>query len=239
METFSLVGALFVSAAYTAIVSILMSCSHASIRQKWTIATVAAAWGILIVAIAVMGGFAPGIAGPVPMAVLAFAGLLVLLFGSWFFIPLFRAAILSVPLSALVALNAARIGGVLFLILAAEGRLSDPFASSAGWGDIITGVLAIPLAILLFRGIQKIWAHAWNAFGMLDLVVAVLLGLFSAPGTPFYIFNEGPGTAVMTELPWLLIPSILVPIYLFIHFVITVKLKLPTASLHGLPTRRD
>lgn len=231
METFSLVGAIFASAAYAVIVSVLVSRCRASALQKWIMATAAAAWSVLIVTTAVLGGFAPGVAGPIPTAVLAFASLLALLFGSWFLSPQFRAAVLSVPLPALVALNAARLGGVLFLILAAEGRLSDPFASSAGWGDIITGALAIPLAAaLVFGSIQKIWVSAWNTFGILDLVVAVSLGLLSAPGTPFYIFNEGPGTAAMTELPWLIVPSVLVPMYLFIHFVIAMKLQSPKSK---------
>jgi hypothetical protein len=65
---------------------------------------------------------------------------------TWFAWSAFRSALLSVPLSRLVGINAFRIAGVLFLILRDRGRLADPFATSAGWGDIITGVVAIPLA---------------------------------------------------------------------------------------------
>ncbi len=45
-------------------------------------------------------------------------------------------------MSVMVALNVVRVFAVLFLLLAAEGRLTGPFPHSAAWGDIITGVLA-------------------------------------------------------------------------------------------------
>ena len=49
------------------------------------------------------------------------------------------------PLQLLVGLNIGRVFAVLFLLLAAEGRLSGPFPYSAAWGDIITGAFALPL----------------------------------------------------------------------------------------------
>ena len=52
---------------------------------------------------------------------------------------------LSLSLPLLVGLNVGRVFAVLFLLLAGEGRLSGPFPHSAGWGDIITGVVALPL----------------------------------------------------------------------------------------------
>jgi hypothetical protein len=45
----------------------------------------------------------------------------------------------------MIGLNSARVLAVLFLLLAAQGRLAGPFPFLAGWGDIITGVFAIPL----------------------------------------------------------------------------------------------
>jgi hypothetical protein len=52
----------------------------------------------------------------------------------------------------MVALNIVRIFAVLFLMLAAEGRLTGPFPYSAAWSDIITGVLAVPVLWLLKDG---------------------------------------------------------------------------------------
>ena len=50
-------------------------------------------------------------------------------------------AMLSIPMQVMVALNVVRVFAVLFLMLAAEGRLTGPFPYSAAWGDIITGVV--------------------------------------------------------------------------------------------------
>jgi hypothetical protein len=222
-----MIGAIAGTAIYAVLVGVLVGPSRESVPTKLVACAAAAAWGVMIVAIAALGGFGPGAAGPVPAPLFPFAACLALLFGSWFFIPRFRDALRALPLSALVALNAGRVGGVLFLLLAAEGRLSAPFAPSAGGGDIITGLLAIPLAILAWRGADRLATPLalWNAFGILDLIVAISLGLLSAPGTPFRVFTAEPGTLAMTTLPWILVPSILVPIYLLVHLTIAMKLR--------------
>src|SRR5262249_10074351 len=59
--------------------------------------------------------------------------------------PAARAALLALPTRLLIGLNIARVVGILFVPLAMEGRLAGPFPYSAGWGDIITGVFAVPL----------------------------------------------------------------------------------------------
>src|SRR5262245_40452157 len=58
--------------------------------------------------------------------------------------PSVRSALLGMPLSFLIGLNVWRVAGGFFLLLAVEGRLAGPFPYSAGWGDIITGALALP-----------------------------------------------------------------------------------------------
>src|SRR2546421_7762459 len=58
--------------------------------------------------------------------------------------PSVRAALVGMPMPLLIGLNVWRIAGGFFLLLAAEGRLSGPFPYSAGWGDVITGVFALP-----------------------------------------------------------------------------------------------
>ena len=54
--------------------------------------------------------------------------------------PSVRAALLGMPMPFLIGLNVWRVAGGFFLLLAAEGRLAGPFPTSAGWGDVITGV---------------------------------------------------------------------------------------------------
>jgi uncharacterized membrane protein len=132
-----------------------------------------------------------------------------------------------IGLVALVGINSVRIAGVLFLIRHAEGRLAAPFATSAGWGDIIAGAIAIPLAALMtWKGTAPRWLlGAWNAFGILDLIAAISLGALSAPGTPFRVFTQAPSTIAMGALPWVMIPAILVPLFLLMHLAIAIRLR--------------
>ena len=222
-----MIGAIAATAVYAALVGVLVGYSPASRPTKLAAFAAAALWGGLMVGLAALGGFGPGVTGPVPTPVLAFAGLLVLLFGAWSRLPALRSALLSVPLPALVGLNAARLGGIFFLVLAADGRLSAPFAPVAGWGDMLVAALAIPLAALTVRGdgVPPGWLGVWNTLGSLDLVAAVSLGGLSAPGMPFRVFTEGAGSAAMANLPWVMVPTMLVPLYLLIHLTIAVKLR--------------
>jgi hypothetical protein len=220
-------GAIFATALYAIVVGVLIGLSPVRAVTKLAAFAAAGAWLGLIAAVAALGGLAPGALGPIPGNLLPFSGLLALLFGGWFLVPQFRLALLSVPLPALVALHAGRLGGGFFLLLYADGRLSAPFAPAAGVGDMITGALAIPLAAMLALGFEmrRTWLGIWNAMGALDLVVAVSLGLLSAPSTPIRVFTEGPGTQAMTTLPWTFIPAMLVPIFLLVHFAIATKLR--------------
>ena len=220
-------GAIFATALYATVVGVLIGLSPVRAVTKLAAFAAAAAWLGIVVAVAALGGLAPGVLGPIPANLLPFGGALALLFGGWFLVPQFRNALLTVPLPALVGLNVGRLGGLFFLLLYADGRLSAPFAPAAGLGDMVTGAMAIPLAAMLMLGFEmrRTWLGIWNAMGALDLVVAVSLDLLSAPGTPIRVFTEGPGTQAMTTLPWTFIPAMLVPIFLLVHFAIATRLR--------------
>jgi hypothetical protein len=133
----------------------------------------------------------------------------------------FRAGLMAIPTELLIGLNALRLLGVLFLALAAVGRLSGPFPYSAGLGDIITGLIAIPLALRLARG-EPAPIAAWNAFGALDLFAAVGFGLASGQG-PLQRLHVGVGSQAMQALPFSLVPTVLVPFYLIAHAVVAAQ----------------
>lgn len=73
--------------------------------------------------------------------------------------------------------------GVSFLVLHTQGRLPASFALTAGWGDIAIGVTAPLVAWLIAtRGTQaRRPLLMWNTLGLLDLIVAVTLGIVSSP----------------------------------------------------------
>jgi hypothetical protein len=135
--------------------------------------------------------------------------------------PSWQTALLSMPLAALIGVNTLRMLGAFFLILHGAGRLPAPFAPTAGWGDILVGASA-PFIVWLARSkapASRVPILLWNAFGLADLIVAVSLGATSAPG-PLRIFHGEPGTALMTQLPWLLVPGFLVPLFLLTHLAV-------------------
>jgi putative effector of murein hydrolase LrgA (UPF0299 family) len=133
--------------------------------------------------------------------------------------------VLAIPMAALILTHVLRVLGVEFLMLWSAGRLTAPFAPSAGWGDIITGVAAVPVAWAVWRQAAgwRALAIIWNLFGAADLIAAVAFGIASAPGSPLLMFPP-PSEPIMTTLPWVLIPAYLVPIWLLTHALMLVEL---------------
>ena len=136
-----------------------------------------------------------------------------------------RDAFHRVPLWLLVGVHTVRLLGVSFVVLYAVHRLPAPFAPVAGWGDIFVGATAAPIAWLAYRQITNARAIVWiwNLIGITDLIAAVGLGATSSPGPARLIFAE-PSSAIMTTLPWLLIPGFLVPLLFAVHIGIFIRL---------------
>jgi hypothetical protein len=144
--------------------------------------------------------------------------------------PTARAALLGLPTRLMIGLNIARVVAVLFLLLAAQGRLAGPFPFFAGWGDIITGVFAIPLLFAAIDAKRGGAIGAWNLFGAADLVLAIFLGVTSAESSPLQLFHSSPGSAAMQHLPWSFVPTVMVPLYLVMHATIWAQLRARRAS---------
>jgi len=136
-------------------------------------------------------------------------------------VPALRAWIDALPLRVLVGINAVRLVGITFLVLAARGEIAPAFAARAGWGDIATAVLALVLVAAgeprtpLGRGLT----HAWNAFGLLDLVVAV------ATATAVTLRGAIPGITPVLSFPLVVVPTFFVPVLLANHVVIFRRLR--------------
>jgi hypothetical protein len=208
--------------------------SHALARTqlgRLTVAGVLAGWFALVLAIGATGALSPGDGAGVPGLGLTVALPVAALTFAFFAIRSIRDAMLAIPLPALVAVNAIRILGVIFVALYTAGKLPAPFAPSAGWGDIFAGVTALPVAWAMLAFGSRVWPLAllWNTIGIADLVNAVALGALSAPG-PLQVFAGPPTSALMTTLPWLIIPGFLVPGLMFIHVVVFYRLAKQDAA---------
>jgi len=169
------------------------------------------------VGLVVLGGATGFFAGlPFPGAQVIILGLAVATIVASVAVPSLRAWFDSVPLRALIGLNVLRIVGLVFLVYAARGQLSQLLADRAGWGDIAVGTLALGLAAAgeprtaLHRGLT----YAWNALGTLDLVTALVTATFVT------IRGLTPSIQALLTLPLVLLPAFLVPIYLAVHVLI-------------------
>jgi hypothetical protein len=213
---FEILSTIGLTASASLVIAFLAHAMAERPRGRLTVAGVLTAWFALVVTI---GASVPALGLTVGLPVAA-------LVSAFFAFGPIRAAMLAAPLPALVAVNAIRIlPGGLFVLLYATGKLPAPFAPSAGWGDIFAGVAALPLAwsILRFGRSVAPLVFAWSVIGIADLVNAIALGALSAPG-PLQTFAAPPTSAVMTTLPWLIVPGFLVPSLVFIHVVIFTRL---------------
>jgi hypothetical protein len=161
--------------------------------------------------------------GPPTIGSTIAAPLILTALAAWLF-PAVRAALAGIPMPLLIGVNTWRVGGAFFLLLAAAGRLGGPFPYSAGWGDIITGLFALPVAWLAWRGRGEAMIWAWNVFGTLDLVAALVFGITSANGSPLQLIHAGAGSEGAQVLPWSLIPTVLVPMLLISHGIVFAQL---------------
>ena len=216
-----LIGTVATTAAIAVCLVAVTATPPAPLARRVALAAVAGGWIGFAASVAGAGALANPVAVPIlfvtPIAtVVALAS----------FSSAVRTSLLAMPMPVLVGLNGIRILGAFFLGLAATGRLGGPFPQSAGWGDIITGIFAIPLARAAARGSpSRRRIGAWNIFGMLDLIVAVTLGTMSANGSPLQIIQAGAGSDAVYLLPWSLIPTVLVPFFLIVHGVIFAQLR--------------
>jgi hypothetical protein len=135
-------------------------------RTRWMVASVLGAWFLFTLFTAFPGvGRVPGALLGIVLPVLAAVVL-------YFFSPQAQRAVAGLNVPYLVGLQATRVAGGLFILLHAAGRLSNPFAAAAGWGDLLAAGLAIPAAIVAYRQLEgwEKWVFAWNVIGLLDFV---------------------------------------------------------------------
>lgn len=133
-----------------------------------------------------------------------------------------------------------------FLALAANGILPNAFAQPAGWGDIAIGLTAPWIALALARhprlAAGRLFA-AWNILGILDLVVAVSMGVLNSGFVPGMVGKVN--TAAMARLPLVVIPAFFVPLYVMLHVTALIGARnrglqqVPASRLAGLPGREE
>jgi hypothetical protein len=136
-----------------------------------------------------------------------------------------RQLIDAIPQEWLVAVQAYRALGVVFLLLYASGRMPGLFAWPAGLGDFLVGVTAPIIALSFSRNPQNSdLVQAWNWFGILDLVIAITTGFLSSP-SPFQVLSFDFPNSLISTFPLVLIPTFLVPLSILLHIASLAKLN--------------
>jgi hypothetical protein len=131
----------------------------------------------------------------------------------------FRELVLALDIHLIVAIQAWRYAGFGFIALYANHVLPGLFAWPAGLGDMAIGIVA-PLWIVALTRNREAVASArfrlWNALGILDFVIAFTTATICAITI---VGDSVPSIAPMGQLPLVLIPEFMVPLFLMLHIV--------------------
>ena len=120
------------------------------------------------------------------------------------------------------------------MALYAHNVLPGGFALPAGLGDMAIGLTAPWVAGALIRRpgfAGSTTFMAWNALGILDLVVAITSGALSSALATGAVGEIT--TSSMAQLPLALIPAYLVPIFFMLHAVSIIQARRVARSVTG------
>ena len=129
-----------------------------------------------------------------------------------------RVCVLNIDLRWLVVLHVTRLFiGAYFLVLCQRRQLPCAFATPAGWGDIVIGVLAVALVSSMHTQFAETVLLSWNTLGLIDIVFVVLSALRVG-------LKNWQSMHALRELPLSLLPTFLVPLIIASHVLIFVRL---------------
>jgi hypothetical protein len=165
----NLIGTTVLTAAIAVNLNATVTTMPLSPVQKLTTVSIAGLWIGLAIALAGTGIYA-STATPFPV-VGVMVGLPLIAIGAVALVSSrLRETLLALPMPLLIGLNILRIfPGGFMVLLALQGQLSGPFPQSAGWGDVIVGLTAIPVMLAAARnfagnrGAVLAWNIPWHA----------------------------------------------------------------------------
>jgi hypothetical protein len=140
--------------------------------------------------------------------------------------PLGRRFSREIPLWALVAVHAFRLPlEIAMHRLAERGIMPDQMSYAGRNYDIVTGITAIIVAVLVRRGIGgRRLVLAWNLLGFALLVNIVTVAILSTP--PFAVFGPNHLNVFVMVTPFVWLPAVLVLAALAGHLVIFRALRM-------------
>jgi hypothetical protein len=182
------------------------------------VAVVLALWLAVVLLLGAAGAFVgPAGTPPYPIAIGVTAPLIVFVVAFWVS-STFRKFVTEGDVLLVTAIQAWRLAGFGLIGLFAYGVLPGRFAWPTGLGDMAIGLSAPWIALTLVRRPTFTASRLfvlWNLLGILDLVLAV--------GNAALLQTQATGAlgevtvAPMAQLPLLLIPAYLVPLFIMLH----------------------
>jgi hypothetical protein len=174
-------------------------------------------WFLAVTAAAVSGAWLdPGVPRALGYILPALLLSLVLWRAGWL-----QAAMQTLSPSAIPWLQTMRVGGGLTLFAAwASGLAPWSWVATAGTGDILVGLGAVGVALLLSTGLSwsRTAAQVWNVFGLVDIAHTMVRGLLCAPGPQQRIFETPPNLVPMV-FPFIYLPAFIVPLTILLHIL--------------------
>ncbi len=154
---------------------------------------------------------------PPKVMILASIPLMAILFGYIGNTRLFKTLLRSITLEALIGIHIFRLLGVFFILIYVYHLLPAKFAFSAGLGDIITAILALPVARMVIKRKTgwKTAVYAWSIFGILDIVDLLVIAV---------IIGANGNLREMTVFPFVWFPAFAPATILFLHTTVFRKL---------------
>ncbi|MEO9191354.1 MAG: hypothetical protein ABI224_15355 [Acetobacteraceae bacterium] len=88
------------------------------------------------------------------------------------------------------------------------------------------GALAPLVAVRCARGAEsrELLVRAWNAFGILDLVVASMAGFMTSP-SPLQLLSLEAPNELISAFPLVMVPVFAVPLSTLLHLMSLMKLR--------------
>ena len=192
-----------------------------------TVLLICIGWFVAVLASALSGGFdAPS--AERPLAILFAVTMPVIIYAiAYYSSKPFRDWVLSLDMRRLILLHSWRMVGIGFVLLYFYDRLPAFFALPAGLGDAMAAMGAVFVAIALYERAVTVTPKRiilWNAFGLIDFVVAVSLGVMTRTGEALHTSGQ-VSSDIMSTFPLALIPGFAVPFYVITHLMIYAQLK--------------
>jgi hypothetical protein len=136
------------------------------------------------------------------------------------------ARLARLPLAALVGVQSFRLPLELAMHEAArQGVMPERMSFGGSNFDIVTGVLAIPLALALARGYRgRAFVLAWNALGFVLLANVLVNAVLATPMVHAFGTSPGDLNTFVAYFPFVWLPSVMVVAALTGHIVIARRL---------------